>query len=113
MMTISLTGSKTASAGEICIQRHAAEDCLRKAEKFDDLAAEARAIRTQRDECAGRLGEARDGVGDCRDSVRSLEAEVARLTADLESVPSRRQWLGIGAGVGGIAFLAGSIVISR
>ena len=112
-MTISLTGLSSASAGEVCIQRHAAEDCLRKADKFDDLAAEARAIRTQRDECAGRLGEARDGVEDCRDSVRALEGEVARLTAELESVPSRRKWLGIGAGVVGIAFLVGSLVLSR
>ena len=112
-MTISLSGSKTASAGEICIQRHAAEDCLRKAERFDKLADEARAIRVQRDECAGRLGEVRDGVEDCRESVRALEAEVARLTVDLESVPSRRKWLGIGAGVGGIASLVGSLVISR
>ena len=112
-MTISLSGLSSALAGEICIQRHAAEDCLRKAERFDDLADEARVIRTQRDECAGRLGEVRDGVEDCRESVRALEGEVVRLTVELESAPSRRKWFGIGAGVGGIAFLVGSLVLSR
>ena len=95
MMTISLTGLSNASAGEICIQRHAAEDCLRKAERFDDLAAEARAIRVQRDECAGRLGEARDGVEDCRESVRALEGEVVRL----ENRTPRRWYFAGGAGV--------------
>ena len=94
-MTILLTGLSSASAGEICIQRHAAEDCLRKAEKFDELADEARAIRVQRDECAGRLGEVRARAEDCRVEVDSLQMQVA----ELENRTPRRWYFAGGAGV--------------
>lgn len=96
-MTISLTGLSSASADEtVCITRYAAEECLRKSERFDELADEARKIRTQRDECAGRVVELRDGQAECWEDMRSLEGEVAAL----ESRTPRRWFFAGGVVVG-------------
>lgn len=95
-----IASKASASEGTVCIQRTTAEACRQRIEKFDELAAEARAVRQQRDEVSGARNELRllyfDVLADSHDW--KTKAEAAQAAAD--AAPSRLVWFGAGAGVG-------------
>lgn len=104
LMTILLVGltSTSAAASEptVCIQRQTAEECRRKVELFDELAAEAVKVRTQRDESEGARAELRflyfEALSESTDW--KLKAKAAQAAAD--AAPSRLVWFGAGAAAG-------------
>lgn len=84
----------------MCIQRTTAEACRKSIESFDDLEAEARKVRVQRDEAQGARNELRmlyfDTLADAQDW--QLKAKAAQEAAD--AAPSRLVWFGAGAAAG-------------
>lgn len=85
---------------KVCVERKTAEECLRKVDAFDELAAEAVKVRTQRDESEGARAELRflyfDALAESTDW--QLKAQAAQAAAD--AAPSRLVWAGVGAAAG-------------
>lgn len=104
MMTLLLgsmsTPASASEPGTVCIQRETAEACRKSIESFDELEAEARKVRVQRDEAQGARNELRmlyfDTLADAQDW--QIKAKAAQAAAD--AAPSRLVWFGAGAAAG-------------